>query len=234
MKLGYMVIPLIVSVLLGELNSIDSSSDKEVSAAETESAVDSDIDPIILNRKDFDLFDKEAIYTYYSEGNVSDGNDLIYRYYNGDTYILDTFLGSGWTIDEVLQVYNINSASDITSISAWEGKNSGQPDMVVDNQEKISEFYDMLSNCTVYSNIEYTASEVDMSEIDLLMESYYLMLDINTIDGYTWRLRFEPYRDLLRNDTFFQLSDGEGYRLFECFNGFSIEAYLNSQDNIEP
>ena len=128
----------------------------------------------------------------------------------------------------------MSSSGAVKSISAWEGKNSGQPDMVIDNQEKISEFYDMLLDCTVYSGTDYTASEVDMSEIDLFMESYYLMLDINTIDGYTWRLRFEPYRDLLHSDTFFQLSDGEGYRLFECFNGFSIEEYLNSQDNIEP
>lgn len=234
MKLGSMVLPLIVSTLLAALYNIECNTERENSVAETESVEDSAIDTIIANQKIFDLFDKKAIYTFYSDSFVSDDNDLLYKYYDGDTFILDAFIGSGWTIDEVLHVYKINSASDITSISAWEGKNSGQPDMVIDSQEKISEFFDILLDCTVYSETDYIASEVDMSEIDLFMESYYLMLDINTIDGYTWQLRFEPYRDILRNDTYFQLSDGDGYRLFECFNGFSVEEYLNSQDNIEP
>lgn len=190
----------------------------------------------------FPLMNKQALYFLLSAEQASDlgisENDMLYQTDESGAWMIWSFIGDDWTMEEVRQVYGISSASDIVQISTKEKNTSRKVTGAVTDTDIISDVFEIISQADVISRRTWGTNHSLASREENDIETV-LFIDILTTDSAVFSLQLYPHADCLvqNGETFYQLEFGMGEELFTLLKGCGTadfkkeQAQLEAQDN---
>jgi len=186
----------------------------------------------------FDLLGKPAQFILLTEEQVAmvayETNQLLYHVNEKGVWMFWSIIDNNWTMQEILDIYNITSEHSIQQIDTTEKNTKSKEKTHTQEPEILKEFYEILQTAEVMHMIAWGEkhSLQEKSEND---NGTVLYVDIRTANGDVLTLQLYQHADCLvqNGETFYQMKTGDGERLFSLLKGMTAEELKESLADLD-
>ncbi len=213
---------------------MDTENVQPQSDTATSSSLSNNDNQIVIKEKwdCFYILDKPALYAMCETDIVIDDSDLLFRTNEKGQWILWCFYGDEWLINDVWNIYSINSVEDISSISVnFKNAKDKSGFLFTDNTIK-SSVMAMMNDCTIISRETWCINHSLLAKEENDSKTV-LYIDINLSSGLPLSLQLYPYADCLvqNGECIFQLPTGIGEELFNLLTNMSTSDFKENISN---